>query len=466
MRAVTVPSSRTVATPTLLLATAAHPAWTAPFVALLLAIAILPLVPAAAAWWHRNSSKLLVASALGAATLVYYLVWHGYHGAEPGIGSVGALLHHALLLEYVPFIVLLFALYTIAGGIELTGDLPARPATNTAFLAVGAVAASVVGTTGAAMVLIRALLRTNSERKHVVHTVVFFIFVVSNCGGLLLPLGDPPLFLGYLRGVPFEWTLTLLPQWALVNGLLLATYYVWDRRAYAAEAQRDIRRDEGQVRALRLRGGWNLALLLGVVACVALLDPHRPVPGTTWTPFPYLREGLMLALAAASYFVAAVTPHGLREQAAFDFAPIAEVACLFAGVFVTMQVPLEILSEPGMVEAFGVSRPMGFFWATGLLSSVLDNAPTYVVFLETARNVPNAPLPLIAPGVSEPLLAAVSCGAVFLGAMTYIGNGPNFLVKAIAERAGVRMPSFFGYLRYSLLVLGPILGIASLVFFL
>ena len=455
-----------MATPTLLLATAAHPAWTAPFVLLLLAIAVLPLVPAAARWWHRNSSKLLVASVLGAATLVYYLVWHGYHDAQPGLASVGGVLHHALLLEYVPFIVLLFALYTIAGGIELTGDLPARPATNTAFLAVGALAASVIGTTGAAMVLVRALLRTNSARKHVVHTVVFFIFIVSNCGGLLLPLGDPPLFLGYLRGVPFEWTLTLLPEWALVNGLLLAIYYVWDVRQYRKETHRDIRRDERQVQRLGLLGGGNLALLAGVVGCVALLDSHRPIPGTGWTPPPYLREGLMLAFAGLSYFVPAFTPKGLRERAKFDFGPIAEVACLFAGVFVTMQVPLEILGDPRTVAALGVSRPMGFFWATGLLSAFLDNAPTYVVFLETASNVSGAPLPRVAPGVSESLLAAVSCGAVFLGAMTYIGNGPNFLVKAIAERAGVQMPSFFGYLKYSVLVLGPVLGAASLVFFL
>ena len=452
--------------PICLLASSAHPAWMAPFVALLLAIAVLPLVPATAKWWHKNSSKLLVASALGLATLAYYLVWHGYHGAEPGTGSVAALLHHALLLEFVPFIVLLFALYTIAGGIELTGDLRAHPATNTAFLAVGAVAASFVGTTGAAMVLVRPLLRTNSERKHVVHTLVFFIFVVCNCGGLLLPLGDPPLFLGYLRGVPFEWTLTLTREWALVNGLLLATYYVWDRLAYAKETHRDIDRDETRVEPLRMRGGWNLALLAGVVACVGLLDPNRPVPGTSWSPPPYLREGLMLALAAASYFVAAITPAGLRKRLSFDFEPIAEVACLFAGVFVTMQVPLEILNDPGTVARLGVSRPMGFFWVTGGLSAVLDNAPTYVVFLETARQVVNAPPPLVAPGVSEPLLAAVSCGAVFMGAMTYIGNGPNFLVKSIAERAGVRMPSFFGYLRYSVLVLGPILGVASLVFFL
>jgi Na+/H+ antiporter NhaD/arsenite permease-like protein len=450
----------------LLLADGAHPAWTAPFVMLLLAIAVLPLVPATAHWWHRNSSKLLVACALGAATLVYYVVWHGYHGAEPGLASVGALLRHAVLAEYVPFIVLLFALYTIAGGIELSGDLRARPSTNTAFLATGAVAASFVGTTGAAMVLVRPLLRTNSDRKHVAHTLVFFIFVVCNCGGLLLPLGDPPLFLGYLRGVPFEWTLTLLPEWALVNGLLLVTYYVWDRRAYAREAHSDVRRDEARVQPLRMRGGWNLALLAGVVGCVGLLDANRAVPGTDWTPPPYLREALMLALAAASYFAAAVTPKGLRERAAFDFAPIAEVACLFVGVFVTMQVPIEILGEPSTVASMGVGRPMGFFWATGLLSSVLDNAPTYVVFLETARHVPNAPGPLVAPGVSEPLLAAVSCGAVFFGAMTYIGNGPNFLVKSIAERAGVPMPTFFGFLRYSVLVLGPILGVASLVYFL
>jgi Na+/H+ antiporter NhaD/arsenite permease-like protein len=450
----------------LLLAAGAHPAWTAPFVALLLAIAILPLVPAAAHWWHRNSSKLLVASVLGAATLLYYLVWHGYHGRDPGLGSVGGVLHHALLLEYVPFIVLLFALYTIAGGIELTGDLPARPATNTAFLAVGGLVASFIGTTGAAMVLVRALIRTNSERKHVVHTLVFFIFIVCNCGGLLLPLGDPPLFLGYLRGVPFAWTLTLLREWALVNGLLLLTYYVWDRRAYAKETRRAVRRDETQVQRLRMRGAWNLALLGGVIACVALLDPNRPVPGTAWTPVPYLREGLMLGLAAASYFVPAFTERGLRERAAFDFGPIAEVACLFAGVFVTMQVPLEILGSQLTVASLGLERPFGFFWTTGVLSAVLDNAPTYVVFFETARNVPGADPPFIRPGVSEQLLAAVSCGAVFLGALTYIGNGPNFLVKAIAERAGVKMPSFFGYLKYSVLVLGPILAIASVVFFL
>jgi Na+/H+ antiporter NhaD/arsenite permease-like protein len=369
-----------------------------------------------------------------------------------------------VLEEYVPFIVLLFALYTIAGGIELRGDLPAHPLTNTAFIAAGAAVASFVGTTGAAMLLIRPLLRTNSERKHVVHTVVFFIFAVCNCGGLLLPIGDPPLFLGYLRGVPFEWTLHMTSEWLFVNGALLAVYYVWDRRAWRKETIRDFVRDETSVEPLRLAGGMNLLLLAGVVACVALLDPKRPVPGTSWTPAPFVREALMLALTAVSWFVPRFTPRGLRERVRFDFFAIAEVACLFIGIFVTMQVPLEILNDPRTVERLGVESPMQFFWATGLLSAVLDNAPTYVVFFETARNVAHAPPPLVAPGISEPLLTAVSSGAVFLGAMTYIGNGPNFLVKAIAEQSGVRMPSFFGYMRYSVLVLIPILVVASLLF--
>jgi Na+/H+ antiporter NhaD/arsenite permease-like protein len=450
----------------LLLAAAVHPGWVAPFVALLLAVAVLPLVPATAHWWHRNSSKLLVSSSLGFVSLLYYAFWRGFQDHPSGFGSVRALLGHAVLEEYVPFIALLFALYTIAGGVDLEGDIPGRPSTNTAILAIGTAIASVVGTTGAAMLLVRPLLRANAGRKHVTHTAVFFIFAVCNCGGLLLPIGDPPLFLGYLRGVPFEWTLRLFPQWAFVNGLILLVYFAWDLRAFRRESTPDVRGAVSRGARLRLVGGRNLALLAFVVACIAFLDPNRVVPGTSWKPPHFLREALVLALAAVSYFVPAVTPKGLRERVGFDFAPIAEVACLFIGIFVTMQAPLEILNDPATASALGVARPIHFFWATGLLSAVLDNAPTYVVFFETARNVADAPPPFVGPGVSHALLAATSCGAVFLGALTYIGNGPNFLVKSIVERAGVPMPSFFGYLRYSVTVLGPILALASVVFFL
>jgi len=339
--------------------------WAAiPFVAMLLSIALLPLIRGTEHWWHQNKNKLLVGSVLAVMTLAYYGLAHGYHGKTPGMDSGLGVLNHAVILEYVPFMALLFALYTIAGGIELTGDVKANPATNTAFIAVGAAIASFVGTTGAAMLLIRPLLRTNRERQNVVHTVVFFIFAVCNCGGLLLPIGDPPLFLGYLRGVPFTWTLDLWREFALANALLLGAYYVWDRRAYKSETPADLEADKTQIEPLRMTGKMNLLLLLGVVFCVALLDPSKPVPGTDWTPPMFLREGLMMALCALSYFVPLFTPKGLRERASFDFFAIAEVAALFIGIFITMQVPIEILNAGGG-EALGVNTPMKFFWFTG-----------------------------------------------------------------------------------------------------
>lgn len=455
-----------------------HLGWSAPFVAILLCIALLPLIHKTEHWWHKNQSKLLVSVVLALVTLGHYMFVHGFHGAAPGLGSVGTVLGHAVMDEYIPFMALLFALYTIAGGIELTGDLRAHPRTNTTFIAVGAAIASFVGTTGAAMLLIRPLLRTNGDRKHVVHTVLFFIFAVCNCGGLLLPIGDPPLFLGYLRGVPFTWTLDLWPEFLLVNAALLAVYYVWDTRKYATEEIEDLVHDETSVEPLRLTGKLNLLLLLGVVLCVALLDPSKTLPGTDWKPFPFLREGLMLALAGLSYYVPLFTPRGLRERVEFDFFAIAEVACLFIGIFITMQVPLEILNGGGGA-ALGVDSPMKFFWVTGGLSAFLDNAPTYVVFFELAKTLDSSAVAALgsvvalpamsgnpAAEISEPVLKAISCGAVFMGALTYIGNGPNFLVKSIAEQAGIKMPSFFGYMKYSVLVLGPILLGTALIFFL
>ncbi len=458
-----------------------HLAWAAPFALLLACVAVLPLLRRTEHWWHSNRNKLMVSGVLGLVTLAYYFAARGFHVSEPGWDSVLSVLDHAIVREYVPFMVMLLALYTVAGGIELTGDLPGRPAVNVAFLAAGTLIASFVGTTGAAMLLVRPLLKANAGRKHVVHTVVFFIFCVCNCGGLLLPIGDPPLFLGYLRGVPFTWTLGLWPEWLVVNGVVLSVYCAWEWRAYRSEAApapatapptTAATAATGTRRPLGVAGARNLALLAIVVASVAMLVPGRPLAGTSWIVPVHLREVVLVACAFASFRLRTFTPAGLRERVGFDFFPIAEVGAIFVGLFVTMQVPLEILDDPGTVEALGIRTPAAFFWATGGLSAVLDNAPTYIVFLETAKSVPQGgAFVTLASGthesgfVSVASLTAISCGAVFMGALTYIGNGPNFLVRSIAEQAGVRMPTFFGYMRYSLAVLVPVFVIVSLLFF-
>ncbi|MEN6450400.1 MAG: sodium:proton antiporter, partial [Thermoguttaceae bacterium] len=378
------------------------------------------------------------------------------------LAQTGAVLANAILAEYVPFIVLLLSLYTISGGIRIEGDLPAHPATNCAILAVGGVLASLVGTTGAAMLLIRLLLETNRERKNVQHTVVFFIFIVCNCGGCLLPLGDPPLFLGYLMGVPFLWTAVLWKEWLFVNAALLTIYFLWDMLwCYPRERPADLVREETRVHRLRLAGLWpNAFLLLGVILSVAFLDPSKRLPGTTWHPWLYLREAVQLALVAISLSLG--NGHARRANR-FTYHAIIEVAVLFLGIFICMQPPLEILAARG--PSLGLTQPWHYFWATGSLSSVLDNAPTYVVFFETAKAYTHqAGLAPTVAGLSEPLLAAVSLGAVFMGAMTYIGNGPNFMVRAIAERSGVPMPSFFGYLLYSVAILVPLFVLTTLLF--
>jgi len=444
------------------------PLWsTAPFVLLLLAIAVLPLVPACERFWHRNRNKLAVSLGLSVPVVLYYLLAHPAMAArEAGLPVLGHVLSGTLLEEYLPFILLLFSLYTISGGIRLTGDLPAHPVTNTIFLAVGAVLASLVGTTGAAMLLIRPLLGINAERKHVRHTVIFFIFIVCNAGGCLLPTGDPPLFLGYLMGVPFLWTLRLAAEWATCSAILLAVYYVWDHAAYRKEAPADIARDETAVIPLRLRGQINLVYLAGVILATALLVPGQPLLFWPSVAAPeYLREGVMLALVALSL---ATTPRGLRDENRFSYGAIGEVAALFVGIFITMQAPIEILRMRG--AALGLTEPWHFFWATGLLSSFLDNAPTYAVFLQTADSLTQGAGPGIlalrdGQFIREDLLAAVSLGAVLMGANTYIGNGPNFMVKAIAEERGIRMPSFFGYMAYSVGILVPIFALLTLLFF-
>ena len=450
------------------------PAWAVtPFVLLLGAIAVLPLIPSLAHWWEKNSSKLCVTGILGFTTLAYYLLIHGTaveqhfpaHAvvAPPTHGLSWAItrtvLGNALFAEYVPFITLLFALYAITGGVRIEGNMQATPTVNTILLATGSLMASFIGTTGAAMLLVRPLLETNHERKYVVHTLVFFIFLVCNCGGCLLPIGDPPLFLGYLQGVPFLWTFTLWKEWLVVNITLLAIYWVWDCFfAYPSERLVDRNYDKATVRPLRITGLLlNLPLMAGVIFAVALLDPSKALPGTSWHPWIFLREIVLLGLVGCSLWFGSTA---IRVKNSFSYFAIIEVAVLFVGIFICMQPALAILNEHG--ASLGIRSPTAFFWTTGALSSVLDNAPTYLVFFKTAQSLP-ATGELVA-GVEAGRLTGISLGAVFLGAMTYIGNGPNFMVKAIAEGAGVRMPSFFGYLLYSGCVLIPVFVLVDYIF--
>jgi Na+/H+ antiporter NhaD/arsenite permease-like protein len=445
------------------------PLWAAlPFLVILLAIALLPVLRWTEHWWHSNRNKLLVSLAVALPTLGYYLFRaEGVHGSAPGLPAVLTVLEHSLLDEYFPFLTLLFSLYVISGGILVRGDIRATPATNTLILAIGGLMASFIGTTGASMVLIRPLLKINQERRRVVHTVVFFIFIVSNIGGSLLPIGDPPLFLGYLRGVPFFWTLRLVYEWAFMMAWLLVIYFLWDSWAYRHETARDLLEDRTHIEPIRVLGAHNLIWLAAVVGVVATVNPGHALPLIGRPAPPYLREVLQLALAAVAW---TSTPAALRRENQFNFTAIGEVACLFLGIFITMQPPIEILHvvAPHLSE-YGLTRPWHFFWGTGLLSSFLDNAPTYVVFFEIANRLTQQPGPhsvMLLDGnfIDEMHLVAISCGAVFMGANTYIGNGPNFMVRSIADHAGVRMPSFFGYFVYSLAILFPLFVLVTLIF--
>jgi Na+/H+ antiporter NhaD/arsenite permease-like protein len=394
-----------------------------PFALLLAAIAILPL--AASHFWESNRNKGVVTALVATPIAIYLALVHP-----------AGLAHSAT--EYASFLVLLGSLFVIAGGIHLEGDLEGRPSINAGILALGAVLANVVGTTGASMLLVRTLLRTNSQRKKRSHIPFFFILIVSNCGGLLTPLGDPPLFLGYLRGVPFHWTFGLLPFWSLANVYLLVAFYFVDRRAYRTEAAADIARDKTQVKPLRIAGLANAGLLAGVVAAVFLEAPWR--------------ELAMIALALTSVFAVPAAP---RVANAFSYGPIVEVAILFAGIFVTMVPALALLEARG--AELGLTAPWQYFFTTGALSSVLDNAPTYLTFLAAAQGLAESRgLAAEVAGVPAAFLVAISIGAVFMGANTYIGNGPNFMVKAIAEEAKYEMPSFFGYAGRAVLTLSPI----------
>lgn len=426
--------------------------WTVvPFALLLLSIAIFPVASHSMAhWWENNNNKLIIALALGAVSFVI-LVTNGWWGRVV----------HTIVFDYIPFIVLLFSLFYISGGIVLRGDIEAKPINNLFFLLIGSFLASFIGTTGASMLLIRPLLKTNSERKHVVHTVIFFIFMVSNIGGSLTPLGDPPLFLGYLQGVPFEWTFKLLPEMLFAVGILSVIYFIWDTIAYGKETLKDIKRDKREIEPISIAGKHNFIFLLGIVLCAAFLNSNY-IPIIKENPYVgFVREAGMLTLA---YLSKVTSDPKLRVENKFTFHPIQEVAYLFIGIFLTMIPALILLEKHG--SELGVKHAWQFFWATGMFSSVLDNAPTYLTFLSLIKGLTQLDVTgIINTPSAENLLKAVSVGAVFMGANTYIGNAPNFMVKSIAEEVKIKMPSFGGYLLYSISILIPIFVAITFIFF-
>jgi len=438
----------------------------APFLLLLAAVAILPLLPGVSGWWSRLSSKWMLA-------LVCAFAGMGFHFAVAGDSA--RLLE--TLLDYLAFMALLASLYVVSGGIHISGAFSGLPWLNTAFLALGALLANLMGTTGASMVLIRPLLHANRRRRHKVHVVVFFIFVVSNTGGLLTPLGDPPLYLGFLKGVPFTWTLGLLPQWALLQAMLLTVFHFVDEIVFHREElevkhalAEELRQAE---RPLHVEGWINVGLLLCVLAVVVgagqVLLPrlHQQYGEGPSQALCKLAQILALGLITGLALWRKRSPVGAVpfRRNHFGFEPLAEVAGLFLGIFGAMLPALDLVQ--GYANHLPLDRPWQFFWMSGLLSSVLDNAPTYLTFASlAAAKVGISGGSLGALAETSPLfLKAIACGSVFMGANTYIGNGPNFMVKAIAEHSGLEMPSFVAYMGWSAAVLLPLFLIETLVFF-
>jgi Na+/H+ antiporter NhaD/arsenite permease-like protein len=434
-------------------------AWALPFAGVLLSIALFPLL--APHFWEHHFGKI---SAVWAALVIIPMTL--IFGPTPAIHA----LSHTALLEYIPFILLLLALFTVASGIVVSGNLHGSPATNTTILAIGTVLASIIGTTGASMVLIRPIMRANDDRKHNVHVIVFFIFLVSNIGGSLTPLGDPPLFLGFLRGVDFFWTTTnLLPETLFCATALLIGFFVLDTIIYKREGH--MKKDPTPDKPIRVRGGINF-ILIGVIIAAILLSARLElgtftVLGTEVAIQNLLRDVTMIIVTLVSL---RLTPKSSHEANGFSWGPIQEVAKLFAGIFVTI-IPVLAMLQAGRNGAFaplvalvtnadGSVNNVAYFWLTGILSSFLDNAPTYLVFFELAGGNPQQ---LMTSGALT--LTAISAGAVFMGANTYIGNAPNFMVYAIARNGGVKMPSFFGYMLWSGLILVPLFIVATFLFF-
>ena len=439
--------------------------WMIPFGVMLLSIAVGPLI--APKLWESNLTKLIVSIVLGIPVVVFMLVK----------GLSGELIN-TVFFDYVPFIILLLSLFVITGGIHLSGDIKAKPWVNTLFLAVGFILASLMGTTGAAMLLIRPVLATNQQRQYKIHTVLFFIALVANCGGLMTPLGDPPLFMLFLRGASFTWFSTMWMEWLFTGSILLLLYFMADCwYYYKKESWVALSADTREIEPLRITGKLNFVWLLGIVASVAFINQGLiPAMGAEDAPIylKYLREIAMLIFMGLSLLTTSKKTR--YEDNKYTWAPIIEVAALFIGIFVTMAPALIYLEQNA--ARLGFNHVWQFYYSTGLLSSFLDNTPTAVAFHSMALGLPESVAAAAAgivdgelngvtfvAGVPEMMLKAISIGAVFFGSMTYIGNGPNFMVKAIAEESGIKMPSFFGYMiKFSLIILLPIYILGQVLF--
>ena len=438
------------------------PLWGVPFAGILLSIALMPLLTPQ--FWHHHFGKVTAAWSL--AFLLPFAVMFG-------LGNAGSNLIHALLGEYIPFIILITALFTVSGGIFIRGNLHGSPGLNTSILAIGAVLASFMGTTGASMLMIRPLIRANDNRKHVAHVVVFFIFIVANAGGSLTPLGDPPLFLGFLKGVDFFWTVkTLFPETLFLVGSLLLIFFALDSWFYHKREELLPMDPTPDSRQIGFDGKVNF-VLLGAVVCLVLMSGLWKSPvvfdiaGTEVGLQSVIRDVGLIAITLLSL---KLTPSQVHDDNQFSWGPIQEVAKLFAGIFLTI-IPVIAMLKAGVNGPFGpvvaaVTQPDGtpdvvmYFWITGLLSSFLDNAPTYLVFFNTAGGDAQVLMTTMAS-----TLAAISAGAVFMGANSYIGNAPNLMVKAIAEDRGIKMPSFFGYMVWSFCILIPLFVVMTLIWF-
>lgn len=440
--------------------------WVIPFVGILLSIAIMPLV--ANHFWHHHYGK--VAAFWAVAFVMPFAIVHGVPVASYQI-------LHAMLLEYIPFIALVGSLYVVAGGVRVTGKITAKPGVNTAILAMGAVVAGWIGTTAAAMLLIRPLIRANRNRRYHIHVFVFFIFIVGNIGGSLTPLGDPPLFLGFLKGVSFFWpTQHMLLPMLFCLAILLPLFFVldawfWRKETGRTEDAADVAHDVEDVAKLGVEGKINILLLLLMVGAVLISGLWKP--GISFSVFHtpvelqnLVRDVFLLSMAGLSYALGSAES---RQRNGFSWFPVQEVSKLFAAIFITIIPALAILraGEAGdlgaivaMVSQDGKPNHAAYFWATGLLSSFLDNAPTYLVFFNIAGGDPAYLM-----GPEWMTLLAISAGSVFMGANTYIGNAPNFMVRAVCEEQGIKMPSFFGYMAWSGIILIPLFMLVTLVFF-